>query len=255
MVTRNRAHPQSAAHDPGALIAAHESIANVFAAQGDWRRAYEHLRSALDHAQAELPARPHIPEQYRREVEQLRRETARARHESLTDALTAAYNRRYLDRTLAELRSPAVALIDLDHFKDTNDTFGHEVGDRVLQRVVALLRRHLPHGAFCARYGGEEFALVLPRSAAHSAVALAERVRSQVADYDWSEVRPGLSVTISVGVAPTPPDGGDPYAQLREADTLLYEAKRAGRNLVAFRENGRVRLLRTLSAHAARPCS
>ncbi|MEU6645405.1 GGDEF domain-containing protein [Saccharomonospora sp. NPDC046836] len=255
MEAGNGAHPQKQAHDPSGLLAAHESIAGKFATQGDWRRAYEHLRAALELARsATACTRPHIPEQFRLEVEQLRRERAQARRESLTDSLTATYNRRYLDRRLADLPSPSVALVDLDLFKDINDRFGHQVGDQVLQRVVGLLQQSLPPGAFCARYGGEEFVLVIPDAPAGTAVSIAERARAKVAEYPWERVQAGLSVTVSVGVAPHPQHPADPREQLDEADSLLYAAKRAGRNIVAFRDNGDLRLLPTLRAHAAGPC-
>nr|WP_307831924.1 GGDEF domain-containing protein [Prauserella cavernicola] len=255
----NRAAPAATgAHDPAGLLAAHEAIARELAAQGDWRRAYEHLGSALELARAGAScSHPQIPEQYQLEVERLRRERAQARHESLTDALTATYNRRYLDRRLGELRAPSVALVDIDLFKHINDRFGHQVGDQVLQRVVALLQQTLPPDAFCARYGGEEFVLVAPGAGPAAAVALAERARARVAGFPWTHVRPGLSVTVSVGVAPfsgTSERLDDPQKQLAEADALLYAAKRAGRNLVAHRERGLVRFLPTLRTHATRPC-
>ncbi|MFF5985529.1 GGDEF domain-containing protein [Prauserella flavalba] len=245
--------------DPQGLLAAHESIARELAAQGDWQRAYEHLRSALELARSgQLQcAHPHIPEQYRLEVERLRRERAQARRESLTDSLTATYNRRYLDRRLAELTAPSVALVDLDLFKHINDRFGHRIGDQVLQRVVGLLQQTLPPEGFCARYGGEEFVLVTPAARPEDAVAIAARARARVADFPWSHIRPGLSVTVSIGVAPfsgRPGRRHDPQELLVEADAMLYAAKRAGRNLVAHREHGRVRFVPTLRARVTRPC-
>ncbi|WP_245757259.1 GGDEF domain-containing protein [Amycolatopsis xylanica] len=199
------------------LLALHESIAGMLANQGDWRRAYEHLRSALDLAHAG----------------------------SLRDSLTSSYNRRYLDQHLHGLLRErqggiAVALIDLDLFKRVNDTYGHLVGDRVLRRVAGLLQEGLPPGAFCARYGGEEFALVMPDIDARTAVRVAEAARARVADHQWSKLQPGLSVTISVGLAhESGPGQGralEAERQLVRADTLLYAAKRAGRNMVAYRD-------------------
>ncbi len=157
--------------DSSKLIRLHESIASLLASRGEWQQAYQHLRSALDLVYSDRIEQPPVPEQLRREVDRLRREHAEAREQSIRDSLTASYNRRYLDQRLTSLLAEtsrrstaglAVALVDLDWFKQVNDTFGHLVGDRVLQRVVDLLSDGLPDGAFCARYGGEEFVLVVP---------------------------------------------------------------------------------------------
>jgi len=229
---------EQAAPDQASL---HESMADALAAQGDWQRAYEHLRTALDLARAQEPA---VPEQFRREVDRLRRERAQAREESLRDELTAVYNRRYLDRRLAEARTPlAVALVDIDLFKNVNDTFGHLIGDQALRRVATLLREGLPHDGFCARYGGEEFMLVLPAIHPDNAVLVAERARTRIADYPWSVVCPGLVLTISVGLAYEPGPGAGTGRQVLEADHLLYAAKHAGRNRVAYRDRDNVRLI------------
>nr|WP_307849417.1 GGDEF domain-containing protein [Qaidamihabitans albus] len=238
-MVRNRAQDGVEARDCTDLLAVHESVADMFAAQGNWRRAYEHLRSALDLARETRSPQPHVPEQYRHEVEQLRRE-------SLTDALTATFNRRYLDRRLVDLPAPAIALVDLDLFKRVNDTYGHQVGDQVLRLVVALLQQSLPPNGFCARYGGEEFVLVLPDTGLRAAVMIAERARARVAAHTWSRLRHGLEVTISAGVALRADTPGDPQEQLIEADSMLYAAKRAGRNLVAYRERERIDTVRTV---------
>lgn len=222
----------------------HESIAGTLASQGDWRRAYEHLRVALDLARAE----PSIPEQLRREVNRLRRERAEAREESLRDALTAVYNRRYLDRRLDDLLSDAhkpfaVALVDIDLFKNVNDTFGHVVGDQVLRRVATLLRDGLPTSGFCARYGGEEFMLVLPAVQPDVAVRIAELARARIAEHPWSALCDGLAVTISVGLAYESGEAIANRGQVMEADDLLYAAKHAGRNRVAYRDRAGTRLI------------
>ncbi|MEB3370200.1 GGDEF domain-containing protein [Saccharopolyspora mangrovi] len=227
----------------------HESIARLLASRGQWRQAYHHLRSALDMMSSDKPA---VPEQLRSEVELLRREHAKAREESLRDSLTASYNRRYLDERLADLVAEngmtgeglAVALIDLDWFKLVNDSYGHLFGDRVLQRVVDLLQEALPDGAFCARYGGEEFVLVLPHILPNSAVQVCEAARQRVEHFRWEGMAPGLGVTISIGVAHEQGVGGHVSGeqQLISSDALLYAAKRAGRNAVAYRRGAEVRL-------------
>ena len=249
--------PASSQGEGSGLVQLHESIATLLASRGQWRQAYQHLRSAFDLVYADQDEEPQVPEQLRREVDRLRREHAEAREQSLRDSLTDSYNRRYLDERLVDMvaargtaaSSLAIALIDLDWFKQVNDTFGHVLGDRVLQQVVELLQEELPEGAFCARYGGEEFVLVLPDVEAATAVAVAEAARLRVERHSWSSLAAGLRVTVSVGLAYEPPAADtstrppvSPEQQLLRADSLLYTAKQSGRNAVAYRENGRVRL-------------
>ena len=239
--------------DHANLIRLHESIGTAMASRGEWREAYQHLRSALDLAYAERP----VPEQLRYEVAKLRREHAEAHEQSIRDSLTASFNRRYLDERLSSMGGEpvpagglAVALVDLDWFKQVNDTFGHLAGDRTLRRVVDLLQHGLPAGAFCARYGGEEFVLVMPGIDAGTAVAVCEAARDRIERYPWSRLMPGLRVTVSIGLVHDagPTDGrpgprlGSAEQQLLRADGLLYAAKCAGRNAVAYRHHGRVLL-------------
>lgn len=261
------AETQPAGDGPGpSLAGVHESIATLLASRGQWRQAYQHLRSALDLVHADQVEEPHVPEQLRREVELLRREHAEAREQSLRDSLTDSYNRRYLDQRLMDLLTEhgacrhglAIALIDLDWFKQVNDTFGHLLGDRVLQRVVELLQQDLPEDAFCARYGGEEFVLVLPRVDASRAVEIAEAARERVERHPWQDVAPGLRVTVSAGLSYEPPAAEAPQRppvgaeqQLLRADSLLYTAKQSGRNAVAYRADGRVRLAGAASGRRA----
>lgn len=243
--------------DSSKLIRLHESIGALLASRGEWQQAYQHLRSALDLVYSDRIEQPPVPEQLRREVDRLRKEHAEAREQSIRDSLTASYNRRYLDQRLTSLLADtaragdraglAVALVDLDWFKQVNDTFGHLVGDRVLQRVVDLLSDGLPDGAFCARYGGEEFVLVVPGIDALTAVAFAEAARARIEQHPWSQLVPGLRVTVSIGLAHEPAGGlvaGRPPTsaeqQLLRADGLLYAAKQSGRNAVAYRRAGRV---------------
>jgi diguanylate cyclase (GGDEF)-like protein len=249
-----------AGDDPGADRAtqarAHEAAAEVLADRGDWRRAYQHLRAAM--ALVHLGETPpvHVPEQLRREVDRLRRERAEAREQSRRDSLTATWNRRYLDERLSTLRdgSPeavCVALVDVDHFKQVNDTYGHAIGDSVLRSLVTLMRDGVdglaPDG-FCARYGGEEFALVLTGASPEDSAAACEAIRARVEDHDWAATAAGLRVTVSVGLgclgAEAPAEGGGVEAgALDRIDELLYVAKHTGRNAVAYRDPaGRVRL-------------
>lgn len=158
--------------------------------------------------------------------------------ESHTDPLTGAANRRMLDEELTRLcqtrEGCALVLLDVDHFKVFNDTFGHPVGDDVLRRLAALARDRLRSGHdLVARYGGEEFALVLPNCSLRDALLVAEHVRVGLAATRLSHPDRAVGgVTASFGVAATGHGIATPDALIAAADRALYAAKAAGRNRV-----------------------
>ncbi|MGH2361488.1 MAG: GGDEF domain-containing protein, partial [bacterium] len=174
-------------------------------------------------------------------------ETARADNHRLealahTDPLTQLDNRRALAiRLVAEMErvrrynAPlSMLLVDLDHFKLVNDTYGHMAGDDVLAAVATLLQRAIRSVDMVARYGGEEFVVVLPETGRQGAVAFAERLRDKIATHGFhigeSHV---VHVTASIGVASYPSPRLDSVEDLfRAADIALYRAKGNGRNLV-----------------------
>ena len=166
-------------------------------------------------------------------------DNARLRRLSVTDPLTEAYNREFLQQRLppavehAERRGDplAVAMIDIDHFKEVNDRFGHAIGDRVLAEVAGRLRAAIRGSDLLVRYGGEEFLVLLPGSDAIQAAEIAERMRLKMESDPIQSERASVPVRISVGVAEH--RRGDSAAQLvRRADTALYAAKGRGRNRV-----------------------
>lgn len=166
----------------------------------------------------------------------LAREADELALEASTDALTELANRRHVLEALedahalalAENGALAVMIADVDHFKWINDSHGHLVGDRVLQRVARLMQLQLPPAATLGRYGGEEFLLVLPRSRRDEAGKLGERLCRAVAEADEAP-----AVTISIGIAWQAPDPhSDPAELVDAADKALYRAKNAGRNRV-----------------------
>lgn len=165
---------------------------------------------------------------------------------SNTDALTGLANRRRFDtvwelewqRALRQGFALAVAMIDVDHFKDYNDHYGHQAGDDCLRRLAQVLAAASQRsGELAARYGGEEFVIVLPAVNAEDAMANAERIRSAVQALNIVNAVdiPAGMLTVSIGVACRVPTAYDsPASLLRAADAALYEAKRQGRNRVCF---------------------
>lgn len=162
-------------------------------------------------------------------VDEAHRNTERFREMAERDALTGLWNRHRSDAQLAGVLgaggAACVALLDLDHFKQVNDTYTHAVGDLVLCRVADILRAVSGHAG---RHGGEEFILVL-EAGLPAAAEICEAVRAAVAACDWESVAPGLRVTTSVGLTTVRPDD-DAKSVVRRADEHLYAAKRAGRD-------------------------
>ncbi|WP_165839996.1 diguanylate cyclase [Motiliproteus coralliicola] len=153
-----------------------------------------------------------------------------------TDALTGLSNRRHffeqgsklLKQADAEQQSVCVAQLDLDHFKQINDNYGHEAGDQVLVAFAQLLEQHFPT-QLCGRMGGEEFALVLPGSDAQQAIQLLEQFQLRINEHTWRYQQQPLSVSCSIGLST---DAGDLDERLRLADQALYRAKAEGRNRI-----------------------
>jgi diguanylate cyclase (GGDEF)-like protein len=164
---------------------------------------------------------------------------AQVQEQARTDALTGLNNRGEFQRQLKEEeersrrynRSFSLLMLDIDHFKSVNDSYGHQAGDEVLRALAARLREQTRPADQVARYGGEEFVVILPEIASEGALALAERLRAAVADSAVA-VTEGrtIPVTISIGVATFPADAGSETALIAAADTALYAAKQGGRN-------------------------
>lgn len=152
------------------------------------------------------------------------------------DPLTGLPNRRHAEAHLAELSSSSfgMAIADVDHFKTVNDRYGHPVGDKVLQRIAGLLRESVRETDMVARMGGEEFLIALDGGDPEEATTRCELLCARIAEYPWDTIRPGLQVTISIGVTRVPV-GAVTAAALEFADRCLYEAKRTGRNRVVAR--------------------
>jgi diguanylate cyclase (GGDEF)-like protein len=154
---------------------------------------------------------------------------------SLTDPLTGLGNRRALV-TNGPSGDYALISLDLDHFKEVNDSFGHAAGDTVLTLVAQVLTRSIRDGDSVFRMGGEEFLIVLPGAGETSSIAIAERVRTSVQDLDLAGLAPGGHITISEGIASAVNAGHAEFHEAMEAaDSALYESKETGRNKITVR--------------------
>lgn len=173
---------------------------------------------------------------------QLAEATTRLHDLAMRDSLTGVLNRRAVMESLAASLAGgpvAVVLCDLDHFKRVNDRHGHQAGDQVICRFATLAGATLRAADRLGRYGGEEFLVVIAGdpagtgAAAGSAAALAaaERLRDRLREANWTDIAPGLSVTVSMGIAASRPDESVEEL-LRRADQALYAAKAAGRDTV-----------------------
>lgn len=169
----------------------------------------------------------------------LKKETDKFRRLSTVDPLTQIYNRFGIDQVVAALeaghasgedssQSYSVVLIDLDYFKQVNDTRGHDVGDLVLKETAGIIEQNLRQTDYLGRWGGEEFLVILPETDQETAVKLAERLREAIAAHVIQSEEP-LSVTASFGVGERLA-GEDFSATFKRVDSALYEAKVAGRN-------------------------
>lgn len=169
----------------------------------------------------------------------LRKNEERLQELSIRDYLTNLFNRRYLQETLRReidraernKESLSIIMIDIDHFKEINDTLGHAVGDKVLKSVGAFVAEHIRIGDIACRYGGDEFVLVLPDASLQVA-----QDRAQVLQDNLDSLELPMPITFSFGIAMYPEDGSNSDSLLRSADIALYQAKDQGRDRVQVAE-------------------
>ena len=161
------------------------------------------------------------------------------KRQAITDGLTATWNWRYfriryeqeIERSARFNRPFSLCVIDIDHFKQFNDTYGHQRGDSVLIELARRVKDQIRDIDALARYGGEEFVLILPETDEEGALKTAEKIRAAVGEIPF-EGEPPLTVTVSIGVATYPIHGSDQDALLNHADQAMYAAKASGRNQV-----------------------
>lgn len=193
----------------------------------------------------ELAARSRTLIRHKRYADFLRNRLDHSLEMAVTDALTGLHNRRYMAGQLEPLvahsnrggASAAVLILDIDHFKRINDTFGHDAGDEVLTEFAVRLATNVRAVDLPCRFGGEEFVVVMPDTRVEDASVIADRIRAQVAGTAFSVMggRESLNVTISIGVAATMGETDSTDSLLKRADEALYEAKQSGRNRVIAR--------------------
>ena len=163
---------------------------------------------------------------------------------AFTDGLTGLYNRNYVTRHLASLaqdarpesRNIALIMVDIDHFKNVNDTYGHDVGDEVLKEIGARLQRVVRGQDLASRLGGEEFLIVMTNATEENAQTAAERIRGDIASEPINAATPErqINVTVSVSVAMRESTSEMPDQQLKCADEVPYAAKLGGRDCVVM---------------------
>ena len=217
-------------------------------AQGLELGAHDYILRPVD--RNELLARVRTQIRRKRYQERLRANYEQSLNMALTDTLTGLYNRRYLEAhfgkiiaNIEETRKPiGVLMMDIDHFKSFNDTYGHNVGDEVLKTFADRIKERLRSFDLVARQGGEEFVAVLPNIKPKVAMRVAERLRKSICDEPIVCSAPEGTVTVSVSIGGVTIDDPNVSVEnlLKRADDCLYEAKEQGRNCVIFEGFGLV---------------
>ena len=186
--------------------------------------------TALQHANIQLQV----------QMNELSKLDDQLREQNIHDPLTQLYNRLYLDEALAQQVTLAlhsghplgILMIDIDHFKNINDTYGHEAGDETLQTIANFLISRLRTSDIVCRYGGEEIICIMPHSAPRVTLRRAGQLRRGLASLQIITAHPEAHITASIGVAILPEHGKDANTLLKAADLAMYAAKNAGRNCV-----------------------
>ncbi len=185
----------------------------------------------LDIGADDYISKPHNPEELLARI-RVGLRTVEAKRLALIDPLTKLYNRHYFNavfsqevsRSLRYKTELSMLVLDIDHFKKINDTYGHATGDTVLKQFASILLENSRKTDVCARWGGEEFTIILPLTDIKGAAILAEKIRKMIAEFSFTEVG---RVTVSIGYAAFEDNGEDLFER---TDKALYKAKESGRN-------------------------
>ena len=225
-------------HIPVVFLTSRTSMADVVT--GLRAGAHDYLRKPFE--PEEMLARVGSAVHVKRLQDQLRDRNAELDRMTRIDPLTGLHNRRHLDEELARRHTDArrhhdplgVILLDLDHFKNVNDTYGHPAGDIVLREFATRLTNQLRVADIAGRWGGEEFLVILPRTDLAGVVEVAERIRNVTAEHPIIVGDQAVHLTVSGGCAVG--NGQTPDELLHTADIRLYQAKAAGRNKIMATE-------------------
>jgi diguanylate cyclase (GGDEF)-like protein len=179
-------------------------------------------------------------EKLQAQMEKINNLQTQLREQAIRDSVTTCFNRRYLDETIErefaraarESYPISLLMVDLDHFKQVNDTYGHPAGDLVLRGIGQLLRSRIRAGDIVCRYGGDEFLIVLPNMRLEDAIRRAEGCRVDLLQLEIPLEDIKVNCSVSIGVASYPTHGGTPGQVIQMADRALYLAKESGRNCI-----------------------
>ena len=182
----------------------------------------------------------HAKEELEKELEKKEKLEKHLKHLASTDPMTELLNRRsffdicdrIMSRCIKNKQPLSCLIIDIDYFKAINDTYGHDIGDKVIQAIAKLMHENVRTGDFIGRMGGEEFAVLMPNTDMQSAYQISDRLRENIAKYKMSVQGKSVSVTVSIGLASLKEGDKDIHTILKRSDTALYEAKESGRNRV-----------------------
>jgi len=181
-------------------------------------------------------------EKVRKEIEVLYKEVERI---SLTDPLTELSNRRSfftegyraLQLAIRHQKKLSFAMLDIDFFKEVNDTYGHDFGDKVLIAIAKECKKKIRQTDFLARFGGEEFCFLFPETSLNGAALIAERIRYAISQLEFVGEKNSFSVTVSIGISKLLDSNDNIENMLKRSDNCLYKAKEAGRNSVVLWED------------------